>query len=128
MPPQETDVTFETARDATGLGRDVAMTLVRDAANHSLEAPPPNASIAAPDGVSLRQPPATNFLKRWWGAFRAHRRRQRLRVSLHDLSDRQLMDIGMTRGEIDYTASHRGIDQRGGSTTTLLWITSRGVS
>src|SRR5258708_37159493 len=29
------------------------------------------------------------------------------------LSDRELMDIGTTRGEIDYVASNRGIDPRG---------------
>ena len=30
-----------------------------------------------------------------------------------DLSDTELMDIGTTRGEIDYVASSRGIDPRG---------------
>ena len=34
-------------------------------------------------------------------------------ATLCDLSDRELMDIGTTRGEIDYVASHRGIDPRG---------------
>ena len=37
----------------------------------------------------------------------------RLRTELYDLSDRELMDIGITRGEIDYFASNRGIDPRG---------------
>jgi len=32
---------------------------------------------------------------------------------LCDLSDRELMDIGTTRGEIDYVVSNRGIDPRG---------------
>ncbi|WP_449381935.1 DUF1127 domain-containing protein [Bradyrhizobium sp. UFLA05-112] len=32
---------------------------------------------------------------------------------MSDLSDRELVDIGITRGEIDYVASHRGIDPRG---------------
>ncbi len=41
------------------------------------------------------------------------RKHQRLRATLYDLSDRELMDIGTTRGEIDYVASNRGIDPRG---------------
>jgi len=32
---------------------------------------------------------------------------------LSELSDRELMDIGTTRGEIDYVASNRIIDPRG---------------
>ena len=47
-----------------------------------------------------------------WNAFQEWRKRQRLRATLCDLSDRELMDIGTTRGEIDYVASHRSIDPR----------------
>jgi uncharacterized protein YjiS (DUF1127 family) len=53
------------------------------------------------------------FLKSSWGALLEWRKRQRLRATLYDLSDRELMDIGTTRGEIDYVASNRGIDPRG---------------
>jgi uncharacterized protein YjiS (DUF1127 family) len=53
------------------------------------------------------------FLKSSWGALQEWRKRQRLRATLYDLSDRELMDIGTTRGEIDYVASNRGIDPRG---------------
>jgi uncharacterized protein YjiS (DUF1127 family) len=55
----------------------------------------------------------SNFFKRYWAAFQDRRKRQRLRATLCDLSDRELMDIGTTRGEIDYVASNRGIDPRG---------------
>jgi uncharacterized protein YjiS (DUF1127 family) len=55
----------------------------------------------------------TSFFKGYWDAFRERRERQRLRLALCDLSDRELMDIGTTRGEIDYVASNRGIDPRG---------------
>jgi uncharacterized protein YjiS (DUF1127 family) len=55
----------------------------------------------------------SSLLKRYWGAFQERRVRQRLRANLCDLSDRELMDIGTTRGEIDYVASNRGIDPRG---------------
>ena len=54
-----------------------------------------------------------SFFMGYWGAFQERRKRQRLRATLCDLSDRELMDIGTTRGEIDYVASNRGIDPRG---------------
>ena len=56
---------------------------------------------------------STVFFERYWDAFQERRKRQRLRPTLCDLSDRELMDIGTTRGEIDYVASNRGIDPRG---------------
>jgi uncharacterized protein YjiS (DUF1127 family) len=52
-------------------------------------------------------------LEIYWDAFQQWRKRQRTRATLCDLSDRELMDIGTTRGEIDYVASNRGIDPRG---------------
>ena len=52
-------------------------------------------------------------LEAYWNAFQEWRKRQRLRANLCDLSDRELMDIGITRSEIDYLASHRGCDPRG---------------
>ena len=55
----------------------------------------------------------SSFFKTYWGAFQERRKRQRLRANLCDLSDRELMDIGFTRSEIDYIASHRGCDPRG---------------
>jgi uncharacterized protein YjiS (DUF1127 family) len=54
----------------------------------------------------------SSFFKKYWDAFQERRKRQRLRASLCDLSDRELMDIGTTRSEIDYVASHRDIDPR----------------
>jgi uncharacterized protein YjiS (DUF1127 family) len=54
-----------------------------------------------------------SFIWKYWNAFREHRERQKLRVALHKLSDTELMDIGTTRGEIDYVASRRNIDPRG---------------
>jgi uncharacterized protein YjiS (DUF1127 family) len=55
----------------------------------------------------------SSFFKEYWDAFQERRQRQRLRATLCDLSDRELMDIGTTRGEIDYVASNRSIDPRG---------------
>ena len=39
--------------------------------------------------------------------------RQGIRARLLDLNDRELHDIGISRGEIDYVASNRDIDPRG---------------
>jgi uncharacterized protein YjiS (DUF1127 family) len=61
--------------------------------------------------VSTRR--VSSFFKRYWGAFQERRKRQRLLVNLCDLTDRELMDIGISRGEINYVASNRGIDPRG---------------
>lgn len=54
-----------------------------------------------------------SFIWKYWDAFQERRERQKLRATLSYLSDMELMDIGTTRGEIDYVASHRGIDPRG---------------
>jgi uncharacterized protein YjiS (DUF1127 family) len=61
--------------------------------------------------VSTRH--VASFIWKYWDAFQERRERQKLRDALSNLSDRDLMDIGITRGEIDYVASHRGIDPRG---------------
>jgi uncharacterized protein YjiS (DUF1127 family) len=55
----------------------------------------------------------SNFLGSCWWAFLQWRKRDRLRTELYGLNDRELMDIGITRGEIDYFASNRGIDPQG---------------
>ena len=61
--------------------------------------------------VSTRR--VSSFFMTYWGAFQERRKRQRLIADLCDLSDRELMDIGISRGEIDYAASNPGIDPRG---------------
>ena len=52
-------------------------------------------------------------LETYWNAFQEWRKRRRSLANLCDLSDRELMDIGTTRGEIDYVASNRLVDPRG---------------
>ena len=135
MPPQQTNRTSETGRDAAGLGFDLSIALVRDTMDGALAAVRPDASVAALRDVVAETdavgPPAAStrsvagLLKRCWRAFQGRRRRRSLRANLHDLSDRELMDIGVTRAEIDYLSAHRAIDTlRDG--TTYLWI-SRGL-
>ena len=51
-------------------------------------------------------------LETYWNAFQEWRKRRRLLANLCDLSDRELMDIGIARSEIDYLASHRDCDPR----------------
>ena len=49
-------------------------------------------------------------LRSCWGAFREWRQRGRSEDELCSLSDRALMDIGVTRGEIEYVVSSRSFD------------------
>ena len=63
--------------------------------------------------TSISTRSVSSFIWKYWDAFREHRERQKLHAILPNLSDTELMDIGTTRGEIDYVASHRSIDPRG---------------
>ena len=58
-----------------------------------------------------------SLLRRYWLAFQTWRRRSR--VTLQDLSDRELMDIGLTRGEIDCIAPERAIERLRDNARTL---------
>lgn len=53
-----------------------------------------------------------SFLEGHWETFQERRKRARLRAALSGLSDSELTDIGISRGEIDYVASNRAIDPR----------------
>ena len=130
MPPQETNLTSDIGRDAAGLRLDLDITLVKDAAGDALAAARPEVSIAAQRDASSEKEAAgpsaastRSFLslpKRYWCAFQQRRERERLRVSLHHLSDRELMDIGLTRGDIDSIVAHRAFERlRDG--TAYLW-------
>jgi uncharacterized protein YjiS (DUF1127 family) len=133
MPPRQTNLTSETGRDAAVLGLDLSIALVKEAMGDALAAARPTAALddalsekdaAGPTAASTRS--VLGLLKRSWRAFQEWRRLQSLRATLHDLSDRELMDIGVTRGEIDCIARHRAIDRLRDS-TTHLWSLSRGV-
>ena len=83
MPPQPTTPASESE---AGLGRD----------------------LTGLTAVSTRN--VVSLLKHYWRAFGIWRRRQRSQTALHELSDRELNDIGVTRGEIDHIAPHRAIE------------------
>ena len=55
----------------------------------------------------------SSFLRSCWVAFQEWRKRGRLQDELCNLSDRALMDIGVTRGEIEYHALNSPADTRG---------------
>jgi uncharacterized protein YjiS (DUF1127 family) len=50
-----------------------------------------------------------SVLRQYWRVFQELRPHSR--VSLHDLSDRDLVDIGLTRGEIDCIAPERALER-----------------
>ena len=111
MPPQQTNITPETERDAAGLGLPIA--LAKDAMDEALSAAAAGATAASTRSIA-------GLLKRYWRALRMRLQRQ----SLRDLSDWELMDIGLTRDGIDYITPQGAID-RFRDSTTYLW--SRGV-
>jgi uncharacterized protein YjiS (DUF1127 family) len=103
MPPRPTNITPEHGRDAARFELPVAW--AKDAM----------------DAASTRS--VLGLLKRYWRAFQKQRRRERLGAKLSYLSDGQLMDIGLTREEIDYITPQRAIDRLRDS--AYLW--SRGA-
>jgi uncharacterized protein YjiS (DUF1127 family) len=52
------------------------------------------------------------LLRHCWAAFQERRIREKLRADLHGLSERELWDIGISRGEVDHVASNRSVDPR----------------
>jgi uncharacterized protein YjiS (DUF1127 family) len=129
MPPQQTNLTSETGRD--GLRLDLAIASVKDAPGNALAEACPDASIAALRDASSEKeaagPPVAStrsvlsLLQRYWRAFRKRRQAE----SLHNLSDRELADIGLTPSDIDHLVARRAIERlRDG--TTYLWL-SRSV-
>ena len=117
MPPQQTDPA--SGSDAAALGLDTIL-LVEATAIASMAGPDDALSEKnAAGSAAVRH--VLSLLKRYWRAFGKWRQRQSSRTTLHDLSDRELKDIGVTRGEIDHIAPHRAIDALRDS----IW--SRGV-
>ena len=129
MPAQQTNLTSETGLDSAGVGFDFSIALVKEAVDDVLATTRPTATIATLDGAlsekDAADPPATSarsvlsLLKRYWRAFQERYQRQRLRATLHDLSDRELVDIGVTRAEIDSIAAYRAFDKLRDGTTYL---------
>jgi uncharacterized protein YjiS (DUF1127 family) len=135
MPPQQTNVRSETGRDAAGPRLELTTALAQDAMSDGSVMACPDASIAAlRDAFSEKEavgPPLAStrrvlsLLQRYWRAFRQWRQRERFRVNLHSLSERELMDVGLTSSDIDYIVADRAIERlRDG--TAYFWP-SRGL-
>jgi uncharacterized protein YjiS (DUF1127 family) len=58
--------------------------------------------------VSVRR--ISSFIRGCWDALQQRRKREKLRADLCDLTDWELKDIGVSRGQIEYLASNGGVD------------------
>jgi uncharacterized protein YjiS (DUF1127 family) len=56
---------------------------------------------------------ALRFVEKHWSALREWQKRNSLRGAMYRLSDRELQDIGTTRGEIECVAGLRFVGPRG---------------
>src|SRR6185369_15377298 len=126
MPPQLMDVSPGIARDAAARRPKLSIVSAKDAIDQALAARLKASAAALDEALSEKDaagPPRAatrsvpglvlGLLKQYWRAFRE----RRPRLSLHDLSDRELMDIGLTRGEIDSISPQRTIDTLRDGTT-----------
>ena len=127
MPPQLTNISPEIEGDAARRGLTLSIVQAKSAVDQALAARLKASAAALDNALSDKDaagPTAAStrsvlgLLKQYWRAFRERRRGPR--VTLQDLSDRELMDIGLTRGEIDYITPQRAIDTLRDSTRYLL--------
>lgn len=127
MPPQLTNISPGNEGEAARRGLSLSIVSAKSAVDQALAARLkasaaalddawPDKDAAGPAAASTRS--VLGLLRRVWLAFQERRRNQRL--TLQDLSDRELMDIGLTRSEIDYLAPQRAIDRLRDS-TRYLW-------
>lgn len=127
MPPQLTNISPGNEGDAARRGLSLSIVSAKSAVDQALAArlkasaaalddALPDEDAAGPAAASTRS--VLGLLGRVWLAFQERRRNQRL--TLQDLSDRELMDIGLTRSEIDYLTPQRAIDRLRDS-TRYLW-------
>ena len=68
-------------------------------------------TVLGQSAVSTRQVPG--FIRGCWNALQERRKRAKLRAALYDLNARDLEDIGISHGEIEYVVSNPDIDPRG---------------
>ena len=68
-------------------------------------------TVLGQPSVSTRQFPG--YIMQCWNAFQERRRRGKVRSALYGLNGRDLQDIGISHGDIEYVASNPGIDPRG---------------
>jgi uncharacterized protein YjiS (DUF1127 family) len=116
MPPQQTNISSGIGDDAARRGLTLSIASAKSAVDQALAARLKASAAALDDALSEKDaagPPAAStrsvlgLLRRYWRVFRERSGGPRLQ----DLSDRELIDIGLTRGEIDYLTPERTIDR-----------------
>lgn len=127
MPPQLTNISPGIEGDAARRGPKLVIVSAKSAVDQALAARL-KASAAAlenalpdQDAAGPAVAPARSILAllgQYWRTF--WQRHQNPQPSLQDLSDRELMDIGLTRSEIDYFTPQRAIGTLRDS-TMYLW-------
>ena len=65
--------------------------------------------VTTEPGSATAKRQAYSPVEAYWDAFQEWRKREKLRTQLCRLTERELTDIGITRGEIDDVASKRGL-------------------
>ena len=68
-------------------------------------------TVLGQPSISPRQSP--RLIRGCWNALQERRKRAKVRAALYGLDGRDLQDIGISHGEIEYAASHPDIDPRG---------------
>ena len=68
-------------------------------------------TVLGQPSVSNRQ--VAGFIRNCRDALQERRKRAKVRAALYGLSGRDLKDIGIAHGEIEYMASNSNIDPRG---------------
>ncbi|MEH2486957.1 DUF1127 domain-containing protein [Bradyrhizobium sp. AZCC 2230] len=127
MPPQLTNISPGIEGDAARRGLKLSIVQAKSAVDQALAARLKASAAALDDTLSDKNaggPAAAStqgifgLLRQYWRALQ--QRRQNRPLSLQDLSDRELMDIGLTRAEIDYLTPQRAIDTLRDNTRYLL--------
>lgn len=127
MPPQLTKISPGIEGDAARRGLTFSIVSAKNAVDQALAARLKASAAALDDALPDKDAAGSaaastrsvlGLLRRVWLAFQERHRNQRL--TLQDLSDRELMDIGLTRSEIDYLTPQRAIDRLRDS-TRYLW-------
>ena len=68
-------------------------------------------TVSGQPSLPTRQVPG--FIMGCWNALQDRRRRAKVRAALYALNGRDLHDIGIAHGDIEYVASHPETDPRG---------------
>jgi uncharacterized protein YjiS (DUF1127 family) len=136
MPPHQTNSTID-AGHVSGLNVDLSIASVKDAISSVQPSTPSEASIAALREVLSEKdaagPPARptwliiRLIGRCWRAIQERQRRESVRASLYELSERELTDIGITRAEIEHIAALQTLDRLKDDVRYLGLVSRRGT-